>query len=312
MTLRIGIASSISTVVLLVLGFPLLGKNVTSAGGSTKQNAQESKERQGLCYVFLREGALWTACKGQSRPIALPRRASDFAITADGAYFAFKADESPADHLLTIVNLSKGQDAETKTVNELGLLSATCGSILVFQQVDLHAQDVVSLQPVVRPPFKFFRCSSDSRAVAGWTENDERAQKEKKKPGDFYSGISRRLTVIRPSSRTEVETTSPLEFDISPNGKYLAFFDGLAHPKEAPTLCVQDESQQLSCVQDQGGRAAVSDVGAVLYDSEAGIKYWRRGMKKPVVVEKAGARHPEWVTPETAERIRKWAETFSR
>ena len=312
MNFRIGIISLVSTLVLVVLGCALFGNNVGSARGSTKQNGQEPRGQQALCYVFLREGEVWTVCKGQRERIVLPRRFSDFATTPDGSYFAFQTDESSAQGLLTIVNLSKAPDFETRNVRALGLLSATCGSIIAFQQVDLHAQDVMSSQPVARPPFKFFRCSSDSQTIAGWTEDDERAQKQKKKPGNFYSGIGRRLTIIRPTNRTEVETTGPLEFDISPNGKYLAFFDGWTHPKGAPTLCIQEESQELSCIHDQGGRATVSDNGAVLYDSEAGIKYWRLGMKRPVVVEKGSARHSEWIAPETAERMHQWAGTLSR
>jgi hypothetical protein len=154
-----------------------------------------------------------------------------------------------------------------------------------------------------------FRCSADSKTVAGSVDNDRSI-----------------LDVGWPPTR-ELVRGSPVDYDVSRDGRYLAYW--------APfTLCVEQQGTKLGCLShvermgrlsisdsmdvllvmglgktcyfDRAGRASLKELPGTVDAGEcSGVVRWKPGEKAPVTLELGGL-DPQWITPEAASTLIRW------
>lgn len=157
------------------------------------------------------------------------------------------------------------------------------------------------------PPYEYFRCSSDRRVIAGWTEQDE-AESQERGRADFNKLGQISLRVSRPAGQAVSSILDPLAFDASPNGQYVASF-AVPERGPGPQLCVTGSSGVPACVLAGGHQVSVSDSGEVLYweagDAVNEIRYWRLGQQKATLLER-DANHPQWITTDAASALHRW------
>ena len=78
--------------------------------------------------------------------------------------------------------------------------------------------------------------------------------------------------------------------------------------QDGPDLCVSELPGKTSCIRDLGHSLSISDSGDVIYAAdEIGIKFWRLGMERSLLLEKGEANdHPVWITPQVASALHEW------
>jgi len=268
----------------------------------------------GLCYAFMRDGDLWTACQGKRERIHIADNVFDFAYSAAASSVAFLVDrpelrqrdpgELRSD--LILVNLTRQNQTTQKEV-EFRLLFATCGTILGWSAVGAHMHspaDLISGNPIDTSSLTDFRCSSDRRVVLGYEK---------------WDGQETQLIVKVDGKQTQsfsANVENPQDFDISANGKYMAFFT-LNRGEES--LCTYTIGGPAPCSLVTPGskyQVSVSDLGAVLYTTDSdeacgtgpcrGIAYWRLGMHAQEIIERKDAYSPQWITPDVAAALHRW------
>lgn len=248
-----------------------------------------------LCYAFLRNGKLRTVCQGKGEAIPTDTSLTDFAVSRDGSRMALESSYTADKFLVRMVSLETGQLESTRTVERL-YLRATCGELVGIDIGTDQRWNLVTWSREELADYKFYLCSSDRQVVAGWTESDE---EKSRPPNNRFGQIRLRVRYHTEDIQWTIE--QPLEFDVSPNGAYIAYFTRI---DSDPKLCVRDGESE-KCVHEQGGRVALSDSGEVLYVSEEGLKYWRSGIGTPVIFSKVGnIESPQWVTPQVASKLR--------
>lgn len=268
------------------------------------------KSPANLCYAFIRDGDLWTVCEGRRERTVFHPKALDVAFSADGSYFAVQEDLRTPDVFRIkqlLVSLKPRQGEFTRLIDSADLLHGTCGTIISYDYINEKTFDLVASRPIEMSPYVHFLCSSDRKTVAGWTERD--AIRSRNLPPDFSQGGRNTrimLTVNGPQAITHFLIDGGLEWDLSPEGRYVAYF--LVFPTlGGPQLCVRASGAEPSCVYAQGGHASVSDTGEVLYNSEQGIRYWREGLKTTLILEgKGDVGSPVWITPDAVTLLDEW------
>src|SRR5437879_1666702 len=162
---------------------------------SRPARAQEPKDGKSLCYAFIRDGDIWTVCKRKRERIDIHGKALDFAVSADGSYFAAQENLEPSGIGRTrqlLVPLNPTLKEKDRQVDYPESLYSTCGTIVSFDYVNLRPFDLINTQPMGLPPYKFFRCSFDRQVTAGWTEEDE---KERQSRARMDPGLSAQITL---------------------------------------------------------------------------------------------------------------------
>jgi hypothetical protein len=316
--LRNFLSGRYTTIVLACLWF--------SAIFPTEQKLRSSEGQHGLCYSFMHNGDIWAVCEGKREHIALHGKASNYAISPDGAILALILEDAASGRTLgprarlMLVDL-KSQFKTTVTVTEFIHLSSTCGTILGYRGGSWTATDVLT-GSVLDTSFRhFFACDSERHTVLGWNDN---------------IGTSGRM-VLR-ANRTDIDAGSVFlnggrDFGVSPNGKFIAYFK---EGSRAIELCTQVVGSAPDCVADDDevgyDGVSVSDTGSVLHtghtgegcfykdmahfskkpqpgylegDSCAGVYLRSPAASNPSLVEDLG-RFPEWITPQTAAALREW------
>lgn len=161
------------------------------------------------CYAFLRSGDIWTECQGKRERISLDGKTRDFAISADGAYLVIQEEKrhfdtnqsaASAGLLLRLISLQGISSDKTLTIDAPGFLYRTCGTVIFFDYGSSRPLDVLTSTPVQLPPYQYFRCSSDRRVIAGWTERDE-AESQERGRADFSKVGQISLRVSRPAGQ---------------------------------------------------------------------------------------------------------------
>ncbi len=208
-------------------------------------------------------------------------------------------------------------------------LYASCGTILRLSQdpsLEVLPQlpaaggklgithDVLTGQRLNYPPYRTFRCSADKTVVVGTSDPDGEVLK---------GGYPPEREIAHAPPRT-----NGIDYDVSPNGRYLAYRSGT-------DLCVERAGSKLGCTLDTidgPGKVSVSDSGDVLvgtpldepcYFDAAGhvslealpsytsrrlcyaVVQWVPGTKGPVVVNLDGG-DPQWISPQTAAVLLAW------
>jgi RHS repeat-associated protein len=272
----------------------------------------QSIMRNKLCYAFLRAGDLWTVCDGKRERIDLHGRGLDFAVTADGSYLAVQENlEAPGAGIghtrQIVVPLNSRGKQNVREVGYPESLYASCGTIISVQSVNLESFDLLGSRPVEISPYRYFRCSSDRKAIAGWTEQDE-AQRLAKARTDPGLSNQTTLRVNRNGKNSELSSVWREVFDISPNGEYLAYVN-VPVKGPGPTLCVTERAAEPMCTLYVADAISVSNEGKVIFwAGDAGVMYWRPGQKRPIALEKAMTNpHAQWITPGVADALHAWA-----
>ncbi len=268
------------------------------------------------CYAFLERGDLWTVCQGKRERIDLQGKVLDFAVSADGSYFAAQekfelSDIGGARQLL--VSLSRTPIEKSKLVEFPEVLYATCGTIISFDGLSLSPFDLINSQPTRFSLYKSFRCSSDRQVIAGWTEEYD-AQTQTHARNDPGLSIQRRLRVSHSGKQSEFTIWGWEVFDVSPNGKYLAY-STVAKQGREHALCVAEAEGKPACVLHSGDSVSVSDTGEILlWVGNVGVMYWRPDLKRPLLLEKAemNSPRPQWITPQVAHALHNWSSRRSQ
>jgi hypothetical protein len=160
----------------------------------------------------------------------------------------------------------------------------------------------------------WFRCSSDRKTVIGNIKNlgpryPTRPTPEEDREGDLREGIPPGRTIA------PARTFDTFRYNISPDGSKVVHFDD-DHP-----LCVFAGGTDL-CGEggEFAGLASVNNASGVLVsfgtgktcrhrgseDECFGIGYWEPSLKSIHLLEPVGYA-PQWINPETAALLRKWA-----
>ncbi len=192
-------------------------------------------------------------------------------------------------------------------------LMGTCGSLFgVFDEKRQPTRkDLLTETDISVDLYTWFRCSADRKVVVGIVE-PERA---------LYLGSAR---IAAPGSAAHYE------FNISPNGQYVAYASDrqpLCVWSAVGTQCASantiDTSHDLVSVRDDGDvLVAMATAEKCVYQSAADYKparpndkkasnciaiaHWRAGMGSPEIVEAVG-REPQWISPATAALLKAWA-----
>ena len=279
-TLRLWSGIIVGTIAILLCGF---------SGFS-----QRTPKAPSLCYAFLRDGNLRIMCQGKDEAIQTGGSLTDFAISRDGSHVALESRDSADKFLVRTVSLETGQLESARTVEILYLMS-TCGELVGIELGTDQRWNLVTWSPEKLSDYKFYLCSSDRQVVAGWTGSDE---ENSRSPSNPFRAI--RLHVRHRTEDIQWTIEQPLEFDVSQNGAYIAYFTRIGGD---PKICIRDWSSE-KCVHEQGGRIVVSNSGEVLYISEEGLKYWRSGIGTPVILSKVGnIESAQWITPQVASEL---------
>ena len=290
----------------------------------------QATESPALCYAYLsstknRAIDLYIACEGKHERITSRGDFRDFAVSLDGSTLALlrqlgkqKVRDSEG-RLVTIHRYEKIQVVSLKPgfqtrwfpqVEGAVSLQPSCGTILAVGWIiyirrppsswTYKTYNVLTGQPLSLPPYVAFGCSADGKSVVGYLSADR---------GALWAG--RPPQRITPAARG---AGGVVPFDISPNGRYVAYFYFWVGATQG--LCLDKDDEDLGCVpSDSPERISVSDWGGVLYDNgtaEAcpegaclGVFYWRAGTGQPQIVEPHGWL-PQWITPEIAASLRAW------
>jgi hypothetical protein len=278
---------------------------------------------QNPCFAFLVRGDVSVVCNNRTVQITKRGDVEGFAASNEAFRFAFTTSritkrteiEAWRVYTTTLINLnSGGSEAVEKTMNLLN----TCGGIfpvggargLHSSARDLISGDELSFQPYVR-----FRCSSDRKKVVGTTKDQG---------GDLYAGTPPTIKVAA-AGQFDV-----FRFNISPDGSKIAYYNGrlclFSSPGVAQCTEAKDSLSDEPSVDDSGEVLVSVGTGQECYyksfanfsrerfpdaadgdkDECSGIGYWKPGLNAVKTIESLG-RSPQWISPTTAELMRKWS-----
>jgi hypothetical protein len=310
--------------------------------GSKVTFAQQVVATDPKCFAFLLNGDVWINCSGQRQQITKFDDVEDFAIDIHGQVLDViryqKKSRPPARSVIegSVTYLEMHDSQQIFNLRERNLPSAipltyptrlvsSCGTVLSVTWDDSisegsslgYLRNDLTMQRVQFEPYRNFRCSSDRKTVIGWVDPQHTVLK---------SGLPPNRDLVDPHQK------DALEYDISPNGRYIAFSTG-------EKICVSEDGAQPNCTQFRASnfRLSVSDWGEVLYveGSGEGCYYtkdslhastkprpgytemdecvvllgWRPADSAPKRLELHGS-NPQWITPEVAALLHDW--TFRR
>lgn len=282
-----------------------------------------------LCYAFLRDGDVWTACNGRREKVQLKAAGTvmHYAVSSNGANLALLLDRSKPDErgivVKDLVVASLGSLAEEPAKStEWQFVRATCGTILGYSPGSWLATDIFNGKAVEYPPDRAFRCDAGRNAVMGWN--------------DVHIMSTELLLRVRamPDRRIAAFVNGGMDFDVSENGAYTAYYS-MNGGKQSQLCVLKIHRGVQACVAEGHDEAgldgmSLSNTGSVLYaghtgescyykdmqhfgtkllpgytgqDSCLGIYDWRAGMPKTAPVEEIG-RYPQWITPRAAMAMR--------
>jgi len=287
-----------------------------------------------LCFAFLRSGSVVISCEGREDRITRHGELNSFAIAEEpgvlGVVTSYIEQQGTGSlqqgiqvvpgsqgvfDMVRMVELKSGKPLFNKIRGSVPTLISTCGGlfgVLDAKRVPVR-KDVLTGADVSFDPYTWFRCSADRKVVAGIAEQDR----------ILSEGLPPQAHVA------PAEAAAYYEFNMSPNGKYLAF------ASDRQPLCVWSAEGGSQCAESADATdsthdlVSVSDDGDVLVaiatgdkcayksptifspakpnDRKAmnciGIGHWRPGMKSPEIVESLG-RAPQWINPATASLLR--------
>jgi hypothetical protein len=140
---------------LLVAAVPIL---LLLSPESVAAQAQQAPVDKTSCYAFLRHGDLWTVGQGRRERIDFRGKALDFAVSADGSYFAVQENLEPSGIGRTrqlVVSLTPApKEEKSRQVDYPESLYATCGTVLSFELVNHRAFDLITSRAIEIPPYK--------------------------------------------------------------------------------------------------------------------------------------------------------------
>ncbi len=262
-----------------------------------RQSRYEQQQEISNCYSFIQGGRLVLQCP-DARTTTTDLNLQAFAVSANGSYLAFMSGSGNDAGTTMLIDL-RAQNATTRSLNTRSLASS-CGKLIASDAG--MTTDVVSGRELSKPPYTLFRCSSDEAVVVGYQGTWKDPLEVRLK---LWRGLPPRSVI---SSLTEFRA-----FDVSPNGKYIAYSDSGSHK----TCIVFVE--KLSCTNDAAlAPVSVSDSGEVIFSSHRdegcfykdpshfepssirsndaclGIYKWQIGIPEEQLLEPIG-RDPQWV-----------------
>jgi hypothetical protein len=281
-----------------------------------------------LCYAFLREGDVWTACNGKRQKVQLKAAGTvmHYAVSSNGANLALLLDRSKPDQRgivvknLVVASLRSPAEVPVKST-EWQFVRATCGTILGYSPGSWLATDIFTGKAVEYPPDRAFRCDAWRNVVVGWN--------------DVHIMSTELLLRVHamPDRTIAAFVNGGMDFDVSENGAYAAYYSTRGgNPSQLCVLKIHGGAE--ACVAEGHDEAgldgmSLSNTGGVLYaghtgescyykdmqhfgtkllpgytgqDSCLGIYYWRSGMPKTAPVEEIG-RYPQWIPRRAAMAI---------
>jgi hypothetical protein len=282
-----------------------------------------------LCYAFLEDGDVWTACNGRREKLQLKAAGTvmHYAVSSNGANLALLLDESKPDQRgivvkdLVVASLGSLTESPAKST-EWQFIRATCGTILGYSPGNWTATDIFNGKSVGYPPDRAFRCDTSGGVRMGWN--------------DVHIMSTELLLQVhgKPDKKIGAFVNGGMDFDVSENGAYAAYYSR-NEPKPRQLCLVKIHGGADACVAEGHDEAgldgmSLSDAGGVLYaghtgescyykdmqhfgtkllpgytgeDTCLGIYYWRAGMPDTALVEEVG-RYPQWISPRTAMAMR--------
>ncbi len=288
------------------------------------------------CYAFLRSGDVFLTCNGRTEQITSLNHLADFAVAPKGESLALENDfVALGNDDVQMIDLKTGSTSLLRSKGRTHL-QTSCGTVISIARIAtqrrppregdvlsglrsrrVEIEDLLSGQPLRFEPYRDFRCSSDRRTVVGTRDLD---------------GLV--LEVGLPPGRSLVSTKRRLLYDVSSNGKYIAFTVEHAFELHVPSKVCVAEGEQVNCTAKGDGpdRISISDSGEVLFvnginqacnykdmwhgsvkplpgytegDQCVATFSWRPGQEVPTMLDFLG-RQPQWITPEAASLLRAW------
>jgi hypothetical protein len=266
------------------------------------------------CFAFIENGAIVLTCGSEvvrSEDLGI----QGFAISEDGQLGLKRSTAGPIVNGGTeLINNSLVVNLSNEAVRSFDFypddFAATCGALLAEAPLRKGIVNVSSGESVKRGQYTRYRCSNDQGVCVGQVTR------------------SANLVLERESKHTTLEGSAISgEFDISPNGKYVAYSN---HNR----ICVASSKSQTQCTSAASvGGLSVSDAGEVLFTGGTGqncvykdswhfrpeplsnnsvhldeclaIMLWKSGLKSSTRVAALG-RQPEWVPQKWALALKHW------
>jgi hypothetical protein len=274
------------------------------------------------CFAFLLNGDVAVNCGGQMKQVTHRGDLEGFAVSDEHGSLAYTTSRTVARTVSTesvvsttvLIDLKTGGSRRVEGVSDI---VSSCGGLFPLDtlRTGAVAHDLITGEELVFQPYVRFRCSYDKRTVVGVS---------KALGGDLYGGLPP-ITRIASAGSFNVRG-----FAVSSDGSKIVY------RSDRGSICLFSAPGVAQCAEKQGTIAdspSVNDSGEVLIaagtgrecfysspysfspaqfpgakdenrDECLGIAYWRQGVKSLQIIEPVG-RHPQWVSPETADSLRK-------
>ena len=276
-----------SPLVALVFLFLALGP---SAARSEDPQGKNAPSCYAVLYIVFPQSQIFLDCNGQRQRIPTGGHVTKFAVDQDGSTlaltrmrFRIEGRTAVAINDLGVLDL-RGQGSMRVSLDHGGDLRATCGTVVMFEGSTAH--DLINGSELRMKPYRHFRCSSDRKIGAGVKKR-----------------TSHDLVVGSPPQRRVIRRVPKMPFDLSPNGRYLAYVPSYTG------LCVADLQAQTYCTNLSWAPwdLSVSDEGEVMFTaSSAEPGYWRPGQRSATHVQAPGV-DAQWLTPRAAAALLGWS-----
>jgi hypothetical protein len=285
-----------------------------------------------FCYAFLSQGNLFVRCNGALIQITKQGNVNDYAISQTGTAMVLMRKKGTRElnngfgtpmMTLQIIPMGIGSEERDVTIGtEFGGLAASCGTALFLYRT---TKDLVSDRDIEFEPYMDFRCSSNRQEIAGEVELDP--------DGNIANGLltgndhSALVTGLPPDIKSPLVPSSGAEtfaYDVSPNGKYIAY----NIPYE---LCLVGKGLAKQCTVKTHvvGRISVSNLGDIFFATQTGgtcyykdsfhvlrghhpgydergaciaIAVLQKGNRSPDIIEPL-AWYPQWLTTDAASAL---------
>ncbi len=280
-------------------------------------NSRDPKGHDQPCLAYLLNGDLYVSCQGKKARITADSEVTDFGVDPQGTNLVLRrygftfgngAWEAKS---VEVVPLSRQTPTRSLPGTYCSLIPS-CGTVFLFEGQN-KAHDLLSGSKLEFAPYTHFRCDARRNILIGET--------------DAKDGVLRiGLPPERVIARRPPQGACPILYDVSPDGRYVAFYDCVR-------LCALEgvTGALPSCVEVQQVhyRISVSNAGEVILhtaldeaclyrdpwhvskeplpgynggDQCWAVALWRPGYPALRIIEPL-AYSPQWLTPEAAEAL---------
>lgn len=263
------------------------------------------------CFAFIREGDVFVHCGGREDRITHQANVEYFAVSDERATLGLMTSrivsrEPGSEYVVGVTTLVNLKDASVRKVEGGEGLISTCGGLywrMNNTRRRSSTQDLITGETITVPFYDWFRCSSDQRTVVGIRGN---GLFRGSPPGDKIADAK---NVPLNSLSLSPDGSKVADYDLQ--GRVCVYSAGRTECQSEPD---PNPTSDILSVANSGDVLVAVETGATCYRRNGGnspepcigIGLLRAGAKAVEIVVPVGS-SPQWLTPLTAELVRKWA-----